>query len=140
MVANIILFLHLLGLMMGAGGGFGSMIVMRSALKMPPEQAGSLRSIGPALGRFSLAGLILMLITGPMLVFMKFGGFANLSQLFWVKMVFVASLTLASITLELTHGAMKRGDVEAAKRLPALGPWAGLSSVLAVLFAVLAFN
>lgn len=140
MLMDIILFLHLLGLMMGAGGGFGSMIVMRRALAMAPEQAGVLRSVGPALGRFSLAGLILMWITGAALVFIKYGGFGGLPQLFWVKMLFVLSLTIAAITLELTYGAVKRGDVAAAKRLPMLGPWAGLSSLLAVLSAVAAFH
>jgi len=140
MIFDIVLFLHLLGLMMGAGGGFGSMIVMRGALKMPPEQAGSVRGLGPALGRFSTIGLILMLITGPALVSMKYGGFGGLPPLFWVKMIFVVSLTLAAITLELTYASVKRGNMEAAKRLPALGPWAGLSSLLAVLFAVLAFH
>ncbi|MBS0386308.1 MAG: hypothetical protein JSS00_13285 [Proteobacteria bacterium] len=140
MVVNSILFLHLLGLMMGAGGGFGSMIVMRVALRRPPEQANALRSVGPALGRFSSVGLIVMLITGFALVFLKYDGFGNLSPLFWVKMAFVASLTLAAITLELTYGAVKRGNMEAVRRLPALGPWAGLSSLLAVAFAVFAFH
>jgi hypothetical protein len=140
MIVDILLCLHLLGLMMGAGGGFGSMIVMRGALKMPPEQAGPARGLGPALGRFSTIGLILMLITGPALVSMKYGGFGGLPSLFWVKMIFVVSLTLAAITLELTYASVKRGNMEAVKRLPALGPWAGLSSLLAVLFAVLAFH
>jgi len=140
MIVDIVLFLHLLGLMMGAGGGFGSMIVMRGALKMTPEQAGPVRSLGPALGRFSFAGLILMWITGVALAFLKYGGFSGLPQLFWVKFAFVLSLTAAAITLELTYGAVKRGNVEAAKRLPRLGPWAGLSSLLATLFAVLAFH
>jgi uncharacterized membrane protein len=140
MIVDTILFLHLLGLMMGAGGGFGSMIVMRGALKMAPEQAGPVRSLGPALGRFSSIGLILMLITGPALVFLKYGGFQGMPPLFWVKMIFVSSLTLAAFTLEMTYASVKRGNMEAAKRLPALGPWAGLSSLLSVLFAVLAFH
>src|SRR5690349_16949879 len=100
MIVDIVLFLHLLGLMMGAGGGFGSMIAMRGALKMPPEQAGPVRSLGPALGRFSTVGLLLMLFTGPALVLMKYGSFSGLPQLFWVKMIFVSSLTLAAFTLE----------------------------------------
>ena len=139
-MTQALLFLHLFGLLMGAGGGLGAGVVMRIASSRPPEQANVLRSVGPALGRASTIGLIIMLITGPALVSMKYGGFANLPTLFWVKMVFVASLTLAAITLELTYASVKRGNVEAAKRLPALGPWAGVSSLLAVLFAVLAFN
>lgn len=139
-VTDIVLFLHLFGLLLGAGGGFGSAVVMRTALKRPPDQANALRSVGPALGRLSTIGLILMLITGPALVAMKYGGFSNMPSLFWVKLVFVASLTFAAIALEITYASVKRGDVEAAKRLPALGPWAGVSSFLAVLFAVLAFH
>src|SRR5690349_24006136 len=37
---------------------------------------------------------------------LKYGGFSNLPQLFWVKMVFVASLTLASI--EATNTILDR--------------------------------
>src|SRR5262249_28427592 len=117
-----------------------SAIVMRRAPTLPPDQAGALRGVGPALARVSTAGLALMLITVPALVSMKYGGFGNLPSLFWLKMVFVASLTFAAIALELTYASVKRGNVEAARRLPALGPWAGLSSVPAVLFAALAFH
>jgi hypothetical protein len=140
MTTDIVLFLHLLGLMMGAGGGFGSMVVMRIALARPPEQQGVLRSVGPALGRMSLVGLVLMLASGVALVYLKYGGFGVMPQLFWVKMIFVASLTAAAFTIELTYAAVKEGNVSAAARLPLLGPWAGLSSLLAVLFAVLAFR
>lgn len=140
MLTDTILFVHLVGLMMGAGGGFGSMIVMRHALKMPPEQAGTLRSVGPTLARFSMIGLILMWLTGLALVFLKYGGFGALPQLFWEKILFVLSLTVAAITIELTYVSVKKGNFAAAARLPALGPWAGLSSLLAVLFAVFAFH
>lgn len=140
MLTDILLFIHLLGLMMGAGGGFGSMIVMRAALARPPEHAGVLRSVGPALGRFSLIGLVLMWLTGFSLVFLKYDGFSALPTIFWVKIAFVLSLTAAAFTLELTYAAAKRGDAKAAARLPLLGPWAGISSLLAALFAVLAFH
>jgi hypothetical protein len=140
MTIDIILFFHLLGLMMGAGGGFGSMIVMRAAATRPPEQVAVLRTLGPVMARFSHAGLLLMWATGLALVFLKYNGFAGLPQLFWVKIVFVLSLTLAALAIEMTYAAVKRGDMAAASRLPALGPWAGLSSLLSVLFAVLAFH
>lgn len=139
-MTDVLLFLHLLGLMMGAGGGFGSMVAARTALTRPPEQAAVLRSLGPTLASFSGIGLILMLATGFTLVFNKFGSFAEMPALFWVKMVFVTTLTLAAIATHLTYGQIKAGNVAAAARLPMLGPIAGLSSILAVLFAVLAFH
>ncbi len=139
-MTDILLALHLLGLMMGAGGGFGSMIATRVALTRPPEQAAVLRSLGPTMANFSGIGLILMLATGFALVFLKYGGFGALPAMFWIKIVFVTTLTLAAITTQLTYGQIKAGNVAAAARLPVLGPIAGLSSILAVLFAVLAFH
>jgi len=140
MFTDFLLALHLIGLMMGAGGGFGSMITMRAAAKMAPEQAATLRALGPAMARFSTFGLILMLLTGPALVSLKFGGFANMPQMFWVKLVFVITLTLAAVAVEITYGQVKAGNAKAAARLPLLGPIAGLSSILAVIFAVFAFH
>jgi hypothetical protein len=140
MLIDVILFFHIVGLMMGAGGGFGSMLVMRHAATLPPEQQGPFRALGPKMGRFSHIGLALMWITGLILVFMRYGGFADMPPLFWVKIVFVLSLTLAAIMIELTYAEIKRGNVAAAARLPRLGPWAGLSSLLSVLFASLAFH
>jgi len=137
---DVFLWLHFLGLMMGAGGGLGSMVAARVALARPPEQAAGLRSLGPALGRLSLAGLVVMLATGVALVYAKYGGFGAMGMLFWLKMVFVASLTAAAFAIELTYAAVKEGSAKAAARLPALGPWAGISSLLAALFAVLAFH
>jgi len=140
MLTDIILFTHLAGLMMGAGGGFGSMLVMRHAATLPLEQQGPFRTLGPKMGRFSHIGLALMWLTGLTLVFLRYGGFAGLPQLFWVKIIFVLSLTLAAIAIEMAYADIKRGNMAAAARLPRLGPWAGLSSLLAVLFAVLAFH
>ena len=139
-MTDIVLALHIIGLMMGAGGGFGSMIAARTALTRPPEQAAVLRSLGPALANFSGVGLILMLATGFALVFLKYGGFSGLPAMFWVKILFVTTLTVAAITTQLTYGQIKAGNVAVASRLPLLGPIAGMSSILAVVFAVLAFH
>lgn len=139
-MTDILLALHLIGLMMGAGGGFGSMITMRVAATRPPDHVAVLRTLGPTMARFSAVGLGLMWLTGLALVALKFGGFAGLPTLFWVKMVFVTTLTLAAIAVEITYGQVKRGDMSAANRLPVLGPIAGISSLIAVVFAVLAFH
>ena len=139
-VIDIVLIIHFAGLMLGAGGGLGSTIVMAQARAMPPEQAGPLRAVGPALARMSTLGLVLLLLSGPALVSMKYGGFANMPTMFWVKLVFVGTLTLAAILIEVTYARVKKGDVKAAGLLPKLGPMAGISSLLAVIFAALAFH
>lgn len=140
MLIDVLLALHLIGLMMGAGGGFGSMITQREAATRPPEQAATLKSLGPAMVRFSAIGLVIMLTTGFALVFLKFQGFGDLPLMFWIKMIFVTTLTLASILVHVTYAKIKAGDIAAASRLAILGPASGMSSLLAVIFAVLAFH
>ena len=139
-VIDILLALHLIGLMMGAGGGFGSMITQREAATRPPEQAAALKSLGPAMVRFSAIGLVIMLATGFALVFLKYQGFGDLPLTFWIKMLFVTTLTLASILVHMTYAKIKAGNVAAASRLAILGPISGMSSMLAVIFAVFAFH
>jgi uncharacterized protein YqgC (DUF456 family) len=92
------------------------------------------------LARFAATGLVLMWVTGVALVFARYGGFSALPAMFWVKMVFVTTLTLAVGVIEMTYAQIKRGDAAAAQRLAMLGPIAGLSSLLAMTLAVIAFQ
>lgn len=124
--------------MMAAGGG-GSAITMREAAKRPPEQATVLKTLGPALAGFSAIGLGLMWLSGVALVFAKYDGLGALPALFWVKMLFVM-LTLLAFATHLTYRQVKAGNVAAAARLPVLGPMSGVSSLVAVTFAVFAFH
>lgn len=136
---DALLAAHLVGLMMGAGGGFGSMIVMGAANKAPADQAMTLRRLGPTLARFAHVGLILLWITGVSL-FLMTGGSAAMPPFFWVKLAFVGTLTLSAFATEITYAQIKAGNVKAAARLPILGAVSGLSAVLAVIFASLAFH
>lgn len=140
MILDLLLAAHLIGLMMGAGGGFGSMITQREALKRPADQAATLRSVGPALATFSFIGLIVMWVTGLALVFLKYGDLTAMPPMFWTKLIFVSMLTVASIAIQVLYGEVKAGKTIAATRVPAFGQIAGISSLLAVIFAALAFH
>ncbi len=138
---DILLFAHFVGLMMGAGGGLGSTIVMRYAYSLPDEQSAVVRGVGPALATASMVGLIVLLVTGVLLLGVKYNlAFAAMPLMFWIKLAFVATLTVATVLIHSTYARIKRGDAEAAARLPRLGPMAGISAMLATLFAVLAFH
>jgi hypothetical protein len=136
---QILIFLHFVGLMLGATGGFGSALVMRRALAAPAETARPLRELGPMLANVSVLGLGLMWATGVVLVWSRWSGPGSLPGLFWAKFVFVLTLTAAAVAIRLTHAEIRRGNAAVAARLPKLGPVAGVSSLLAVLFAVFAF-
>jgi hypothetical protein len=135
-----LLFLHFVGLMLGAAGGFASAVLMRRALVLPADEAKVVRALGPLLANVSALGLALLWVSGLLLVWVKWDGFASLPQLFWVKAIFILSLTLVIGLIHMTYGEIRKGNVAVAARLPKLGPLVGLSSLLAVLFAVLAFH
>jgi hypothetical protein len=137
---QILLFLHFLGLMLGATGGFASALIMRRATGLTPERARPLRELGPMLANVSAAGLALMWLSGLVLVWSLWDGPGSLPRLFWVKFLFVLSLTAAAVVIHMTYAEIRRGNPAAATRLPRLGPIAGSSSLLAVLFAVIAFS
>ena len=137
---QVLLFLHFVGLMLGATGGFGSALIMRRAVAAGPEAGGQLRALGPMLANVSAVGLALMWASGLVLVWSRWGGPGNLPGLFWLKFVFVLSLTAAAVAIHATYAEVKRGNLAAAARLPKLGPVAGVSSLLAVLTAVFTFS
>ena len=137
---DAILFLHFVGLMLGATGGFASAIIMRRALVLPVDEAKVLRGLGPILAKVSAAGVAVLRVTGLILVWSKWDGFGSLPQLFWVKAVFILSLTVVVGLIHMTYAEIRKGNVAVAARLPKLGPMAGVSALLAVLFAVVAFS
>jgi len=136
-----LLFLHFVGLMIGAAGGIASSILMRRALTMPPEQATTVRSLGPMLAHLAGAGLVLMWITGLTMVWSKWGGLGSLPTLFWVKFLFVVILTLSTGAIDMTYARIRRtGNQALVARLAVLGPVSGIAATLAVLFAAFTFK
>jgi hypothetical protein len=137
---QILLFLHFSGLMIGATGGLGSGLIMRRTAGMTPEVARPLRELGPMLANVSATGIALLWLTGLTMVWSKWDGPASLPGLFWVKFIFVLSLTAAVGLIHKTYADIRRGNPASAARLPKIGPLAGASAFLAVLFACFAFS
>lgn len=137
---QVLIFLHFVGLMLGATGGFASALIMRRTLGMTPEAARPLRALGPMLANVSATGLALMWASGVILVWSRWDGPGSLPGLFWAKFLFVLTLTAAAVAIHLTYAEVGRGNLAAAARLPKLGPVSGGSALLAVLLAVFAFS
>src|SRR3954454_11263761 len=128
-MSQALLFLHLFGLMLGAAGGMSSGLIMRRAAAATPQDARALRGLGPMLADTSAAGLALMWATGLVMVWSRWGGLGNLPGLFWVKFVFVLTLTAAAVATHLAYRQIRGGNLGAAARLPKLGPAAGISAI-----------
>lgn len=126
-----LLFLHFVGLMLGAAGGFASAMIMRRALTLPVDEAKVLRGLGPILSKVSATGVAVLWVTGLILVWSKWGGIGSLPDMFWVKAIFILSLTVMTALIHLTYAEIRKGNSAAAARLPKFGPMAGVSALLA---------
>lgn len=137
---TILLFLHFVGLALGIGLPVANMMAMRLATAaVSPEAATALRGLPPRLGPFSSGGLVLLWITGVWMLVTKWGD-GSVPPTFWVKFVCVVLLTAVVGAIWVTMLQIRRGDRSVARRMPLLGMAASVLGLLAVLFAVMAFQ
>lgn len=135
---NFILFLHFVGLMLGAAGGFASGLIMMRARSAPADQVATLRALGWPLAMMSATGLVILWATGILMIFFIS---PSLPSLFWAKILFVVVLTVLSGLIHKTYADIRRtGDTALVQRLFALGPASGATLLLVVLLAVYAFS
>jgi len=137
---DLLLWLHLLGLAMGVGVGIAMSRVAPKVIAAPLNERAALWPLEKFLARVIAAGVALLLITGPLMLWLKFAGGAGLGWSFWAKMVFVTA-TVVCVGLSQWAGArLERGDESAAKLMSVSGPLSGISAVLAMIFAVITFH
>ena len=139
-VNNLLFWLHLIGLGLGGVASFGLPVVGAQMRTATAETRPLLFKIAEGLSGLGRAGFGLLVITGPLLVWLKFGGVSGFTNWFWAKMVFVLLLLIVVIFAGINGKRAQGGDMTAAKRAPMVGITA-LVLYLAVIFcAVFTFN
>ena len=135
-IVVILKFLHFLGLMLGAAAGFGSMAVMMQARRNGGAPA--LMALRPVFGRFGLAGISLLWLSGLGLWLMRYG-LANLGAAFAMKLVTAAILFGMILVMSQATAQMRREGTPPPAWLPRLGMATSPLTFLAVLLAVWVF-
>jgi uncharacterized membrane protein len=138
-INNLLFWLHLGALTLAGAAIFASPLVGSKLGSATAEMRPLLWGI---LGRLTMMGrgaLVVLLITGPLMVWLKFGG-AGLGPWFMAKMVFVLLLLVSVIVTGIMGKRSQRGDKQAIALMPKLGA-ANMLLALAIVFcAVFAFN
>jgi putative membrane protein len=137
---NVLFWIHLVSLSLGGAATFGIPVVGSMMATATPDTRPTLFKVAHGLSSVGRAGLGGLIITGPLLVWLKFGGTAGFTTWFWAKMVLVVLLIVVVVWAGMNAKRAEGGDMAAAKRAPMIG---GLGLVLllgVVLCAVFAFN
>jgi putative membrane protein len=139
-INNLLLWLHLTALAAGAVPAFGMPVVGSKMRAATPETRAVLFSIAHGLSSVGRGAFAVLLVTGPLLVWLKFGGVSGLSWWFSLKMLLVLILLIGVIYSGMLLKRAEGGDAGAARLMPRLGGGLMVVYLGVVLSAVFAFN
>jgi protoporphyrinogen IX oxidase len=137
---SVLFWIHLVALAMGGVATFGIPVAGSKMATATAETRPLLFAIVEGLSRIGRIGLGLLIITGPLLVWLKYGGISGFTFWFWVKMVLVVILLGIVIFAGINGKRAQSGDMAAAKRSPQIGMAGMITFLLVVAAAVLAFD
>jgi len=95
--ANILLFIHLVALVVGAATNVAMPLVMRQMAKATPDAKAGYGAIARQLGFNAQVALGVLVLSGIVLVWIRYGGVAGLDAWFWAKMALVALIVVLMI-------------------------------------------
>lgn len=140
-ILNPILFwLHLIALTLGGAAAFGIPAVGSRLAGATAESRPLLFGAIHTLSNLGKVAMAVLLITGPLMVWLKFGGTGGLSHWFWVKMALVVAMLVAIVIAGRATDKAQAGDVAALGRSKLAGQIASGCMVLVVLTAVITFG
>ena len=130
---HLLLIAHLIGLMLVAAAFLPLLGMM--------GQGGVAPQTNRLLTRFGHWGIIVLLVSGPILLFVRYGGFGGgVNHWFWAKMALVLLLAAGVVTSAVSARQMRAGDPAATQRVRIGRIVAVVSLAGIVVFAVLAFG
>jgi len=139
-LTNLLMWLHFIGIGLAVGGGIALGRTGPRLVAAPIDRREELWGTETFFSRLGAAGILILLVTGPLMVWLKFGGPGGFTGWFWAKMTLVA-VAVAAVGLHEWAGArFKRGDQAAIPLMFIGGRVAGAAILLAMLSAVFAFN
>ena len=139
-ITNLLLWMHLIAWGLGMGGGLGMSQVGPKLVAATPDQRAAWWPMASVFSRMSSIGLVLLLITGALMLWLKYDGGRGLNAGFHIKMALVL---VSVVAIGLSHwgkARLKRGDEGGARLMMATGPLIMLVMFGVVLAAVYAFN
>jgi putative membrane protein len=140
MLTNLLVWLHFIGIGMGMGGGIALSKVGPRLIEAPPEGRALLWQLEIFFSRIGAAGLLMLLASGPLILWLKFGGPAGLSGWFVAKMLCVLVALVGVVLHEWAGRRFRRGDAKAVPLMFIGGRMAGIGIVLAMLCAAMTFG
>jgi len=125
-VGNLFLWAHFIGIGFAVGCGIALSV---TAPKLVTDQREQFWPLFKFFSRMATTGVLILLVSGPLLIWLKFGGTSAFTGWFWAKMNFVGVAIAGAGLHEWARMRFRRGDANAASlmmvggRLAAFTVW-----------------
>ena len=140
-VLGLILFIiHIAAFIAGGANSVIMPIIGPRLATATPEIRGQLMGIVEGVAKVGKYALATLLISGVLVLWLKWGWVAPSPVWFWTKMAFVVVMIVFIAINEMNARKAKQGDQEAGKRAQMFGQLTGLAFLGVIVSAVFAFN
>lgn len=139
-IINLLFWVHIVAFVAGGSNPIvGPVIASRLATATPDARAGYFELMN-SLSQVGKVAMATLLVTGPLIMWLRYGGVGGANTWFWVKMVLVAVMLAAIVYGGINFKRSQSGDAKAGKRAALAHRVSGLAFAGVLLSAVFAFN
>ncbi|MBB4051557.1 putative membrane protein [Devosia subaequoris] len=139
-IVNLLIWLHIIAFIAGGSNSVVGPVIGARLASATPDQRAGYYGVMNTLSQVGKVAMVALLITGPLILFMKYGGLGGASVWFWIKMVLVAVMLAAIIYGGIQFKKSQGGDAEAAKLADTAHKITALAFLGVLLSAVFAFG
>lgn len=137
-VFDILLWVHIIAFIVGGANSVVMPIIGAKMVTATPDTRGTLTSIADQLSMFGKGAMVILLITGPLMLWLQFGWVVP-NFWFWVKMALIVVMLVTISLSEINGKKARQGDMEAGRKAGQFGRITALAFLGVLLSAVLAF-
>lgn len=139
-VINLLIWAHIVAFVAGGSNSVVGPVIGARLAAATPEQRIGYFGVMNRLAQVGKVAMAVLLVSGPLILFLKYGGFGGASIWFWVKMALIVVMLTAIIYGGVQFKKAQGGDAAAGKKAEAAHKITGLAFLGVLLAAVLAFN
>lgn len=137
---NLLIGAHILAFVAGGSNSVvGPVISARLAGATPDARAGYY-GVMNSLAQVGKVAMVVLLVSGPLILWLRYGGLGGASIWFWIKMALIVVMLVTIIYGGINDKKAQAGDATAAERADAAHEVTSVAFLGVVLAAVFAFS
>jgi putative membrane protein len=138
-VWNILIWIHIVAFVIGGTNSVVMPVIGAQRPGATPETQAKLNAIADQLSKFGKFAMVTLLVTGPLILWLKYG-FVIPSVWFWVKMALIVVMLVGISLVEINGKKARTGDMAAVGKAKQFGMLTALAFAGVLLSAVFAFG